>query len=415
MSEAQRLVLEASQVVTCPGGAGPRRGEAMARIGLIENGAVAISGDRIESVGPRDELRTRIPDAERVDLSGHVLTAGFVDSHTHAVFGRWRLDEYELRCAGLPYMEIARRGGGINASVLDLRERSEQELVDLSRERLRRMLQHGTTTAEVKSGYGLRLEDELKMLRVIQTLDAEGWIDLVPTFLGAHAIPPEYRDRRSEYVDSLVREMIPAVADSGLAIFCDVFLEPGAYTPDETRRILEAALDHGLVPRIHADEFESSAGAELAVEFGAASADHLGAVSDAGIAALARSETVATLLPGTLCFLGHRKFPPARRLIEQGAAVALASDFNPGSSPTVNLQMVMSLACSQLRMSPAEALVAATANGAAALRLGDGRGSLEAGAPADLAVFGVADYRMIPYLYGQNHCVAVWKQGVRVY
>ncbi len=360
MSEAQRLVLEASQVVTCPGGAGPRRGEAMARIGLIENGAVAISGDRIESVGPRDELRTRIPDAERVDLSGHVLTAGFVDSHTHAVFGRWRLDEYELRCAGLPYMEIARRGGGINASVLDLRERSEQELVDLSRERLRRMLQHGTTTAEVKSGYGLRLEDELKMLRVIQTLDAEGWIDLVPTFLGAHAIPPEYRDRRSEYVDSLVREMIPAVADSGLAIFCDVFLEPGAYTPDETRRILEAALDHGLVPRIHADEFESSAGAELAVEFGAASADHLGAVSDAGIAALARSETVATLLPGTLCFLGHGKFPPARRLIEHGAAVALASDFNPGSSPTVNLQMVMSLACSQLRMSPAEALVAAT-------------------------------------------------------
>lgn len=415
MSEPQRLVLEATQVVTCPGGAGARRGEAMARIGLIEDGAVAISGGRIESVGPREKLRARIPEAERVDLSGHVLTPGLVDSHTHAVFGRWRLDEYELRCAGVPYMEIARRGGGINASVLDLRERSEQELVELGRERLRRMLEHGTTTAEVKSGYGLRLEDELKMLRVIRTLDAEGRIDLVPTFLGAHAIPPEYRDRRADYIDTLVREMIPAVADSGLAVFCDVFLEPGAYTPAETRRILEAAVDHGLVPRIHADEFESSAGAELAVEFGAASADHLGAVSDAGIAALARSETVATLLPGTLCFLGRGKLPPARRLIEQGAAVALATDFNPGSSPTVNLQMVMSLACSQLRMSPAEALVAATANGAAALRLGDSRGSLEAGAPADLAAFGVPDYRMIPYLYGQNHCVAVWKRAVRVH
>jgi imidazolonepropionase len=387
----------------------------MSRIGLIEDGAVAISEGRIEAVGPREQIRARYPEVERVDLSGHVLTPGLVDSHTHAVFGRWRLDEYELRCAGVPYMEIARRGGGINASVLDLRERSEQELVDLSRERLRCMLEHGTTTAEVKSGYGLTLEDELKMLRVARKLDAEGWIDIVPTFLGAHAIPPEYRDRRPEYIDLLVREMIPAVAESGLAIFCDVFMEPGAYTPEETRRVLEAAADHGLVPRIHADEFESSGGAELAVEFGAASADHLGAVSEAGIAALARSETVATLLPGTLFFLGRGKYPPARRLIERGAAVALATDFNPGSSPTVNLQVVMSLACSQLGMSPGEALVAATVNGAAALRLVDGRGTLEAGAAADLVAFRVADYRMISYLYGRNHCVGVWKRGLRVH
>lgn len=414
MSKEQQLVVEASQVLTCPGGPGPRRGEAMSRIGLIEDGAVAISGDRIEAVGPREQLRARFPEVDRVDLSGHVLTPGLVDSHTHAVFGRWRLDEYELRCAGVPYMEIARRGGGINASVLDLRERSEDELVQLGCDRLRRMLEHGTTTVEVKSGYGLTLEHELKMLRVVRRLDTEEWIDLIPTFLGAHAIPPEYRERRSDYVDLLVREMIPAVAESGLAIFCDVFLEPGAFTPQETRRVLKAAVDHGLVPRIHADEFESSGGAELAVEFGAASADHLGAVSEEGVRALAHSETVATLLPGTLFFLGRGKYPPARTLIDHGAAIALATDFNPGSSPTVNLQVIMSLACSQLSMSPAEALVAATANGAAALRLRDGRGSLEPGAAADLAAFGVADYRMIPYLYGSNHCVGVWKRGRRV-
>jgi imidazolonepropionase len=276
------------------------------------------------------------------------------------------------------------------------------------------MLEHGTTTAEVKSGYGLTVEDELKMLRVIEELAGEEWIELVPTFLGAHAFPPEYRERREGYVDLVVKEMLPAVAEAGLAVFCDVFMEPGVYTPEETRRVLEAAVEHGLVPRLHADEFESSGGAELAAEFGAASADHLGAISEPGIAALADSRTVATLLPGTLLFLGKTNYPPARKLIDAGAAVALATDFNPGSSPTVNLQIVMSLACSRLGMSPAEAFVAATANGAAALRLGDGRGTLEPGAPADIAAFGVPDYRLVPYLYGSNHCAGVWKRGVRV-
>ncbi len=369
---------------------------------------------RVEAVGTQIELRERFAAAQRVDLDGHVLTPGLVDSHTHAVFGRWRLDEYELRCAGVPYMQIARRGGGINASVQDLRRRSEQELADLGRARLRRMLEHGTTTAEVKSGYGLTVEDELKMLRVIQALSEEDWIDLVPTFLGAHSFPAEYRDRRDEYVELVASVMIPAVAESGLATFCDVFMEPGVFTPDETRRILSAAVEHGLVPRIHADEFESSGGAELAAEFGAASADHLGAITDAGIDALAGSDTVATLLPGTLLFLGKDDYPPARKLVDRGAAVALATDFNPGSSPTVNLQIVMSVACSTLGMSPAEALVAATANGAAALQLQDGRGTLEPGAPADIAAFGVPDYRLIPYLYGSNHCVGVWKRGRRV-
>ncbi len=415
MAEPVVLVLEAAQVLTCPGGGGPRRREALSNIGLIEDGAVAIRDGRVEAVAKRSELRSRFPDAERVDLTGHVLTPGLVDSHTHAVFGGWRLDEYELRCAGVSYMEIAKRGGGINASVEDLRARSEEELVELARVRLRQMVEHGTTTVEVKSGYGLALEDELKMLRVIRTLSGEDWISLLPTFLGAHSIPPEYRERRAEYVELVARVMIPAVAEAGLAVFCDVFMEPGVFTPTETRRILEAAAEHGLVPRIHADEFESSGGAELAAEYDAASADHLGAVSEEGITALAGSETVATLLPGTLFFLGKDGYPPARKLIDRGVAVALATDFNPGSSPTVNLQIVMSLACSRLGMSPAEAFVAATANGAAALRLADGSGTLQPGAPADIAVFGVPDYRLVPYLYGGNHCVAVWKRGRRIH
>ncbi len=415
MADSGGILLEASQLLTCPGGTAARRGESQSRVGLVTDGALAIRDGRVEAVGSRDELRRRFSDYEVIEYDRHVLTPGLVDSHTHAVFGRWRLDEYEQRCAGVPYMEIAKRGGGINASVLDLRGRSEGELLALGEERLRRMLEHGTTTVEVKSGYGLTVEDELKMLRVIAELNRLPWLDLVPTFLGAHAFPPEYRDRREQYVDLIVAEMIPAVAASGLARFCDVFMEPGVYTEGETRRVLEAAIENGLVPRIHADEFESSGGAELAVRYAAASADHLGAVSEVGIEALAGSDTVATLLPGTLLFLGKGNYPPARRLIERGAAVALATDFNPGSSPTVNLQIIMSLACSQLGMSPAEAFVAATANGAAALRLGDGRGTLEPGAPADVAVFAVPDYRLIPYLYGSNHCVAVWKGGKRVH
>lgn len=414
MPDGRTTLLEADQVLTCPGGTGPRREEEMSRIGSIDHGAVAIAGGRVKAVGSREEIESRFPEAERFAFPGHVLAPGLVDSHTHAVFGRWRLDEYEMRCAGVPYMEIARRGGGINASVMDLRGRSEEELFDLGRNRLRDVVAHGTTTVEIKSGYGLDLDSELKMLRVIARLGEEPWIDVVPTFLGAHAFPPEYAGRQDDYVRLLVEEMIPAIAEARLAVFCDVFLEPGVYTPDQARRVLDAALENGLIPRLHADEFESSGGAELAAELGAASADHLGAISDGGISALARSGTVATLLPGTLLFLGKRNYPPARRLIDAGAAVALATDFNPGSSPTVNLQLIMSLACSQLGMAPAEALVAATANGAAALRLDDGRGTLEPGAAADIALFAVPDYRLIPYCYGVNHCVGVWKAGERV-
>lgn len=411
MPETEILLLEADQVVTCRS-AGPRpRREGMAGADIIQGGAVAVRDGRVAAVGDAVPLRRQYARARQLSFPGHVLAPGFVDSHTHAVFGRWRVEEYEMRCAGESYMEIAREGGGISASVQDLRARSEDELVDLTRNRLRRMLAHGTTTVEVKSGYGLRLEDELKMLRAARRVGDEGWIDVVPTFLGAHSLPPEYRDRRGDYVKLVAEEMVPAVAEAGLAVFCDVFMEPGVFSRSETERVLRAALDHGLVPKLHADELEYSGGAEVAVEYHAASADHLGSVSDAGIAALARSETVATLLPGTLLFLGRKRYAPARELVDRGATVALATDFNPGSSPAVNLQLMLTLACSQMRLSPAEAMVAATAGGAAALRLDDGRGTLRPGAPADIALFDVPDFRLVPYLYGTNHCVAVWKRG----
>jgi imidazolonepropionase len=326
----------------------------------------------------------------------------------------WRAAEYALRSQGVPYMEIARRGGGIHASVRDVRMRTEAELVSLTRPRLQRMLRLGTTTAEVKSGYGLETESELRMLRAIRRLDEEGPLDLVPTFMGAHEVPPDFVGGADGYADHVAREMIPAVAAEGLARFCDVFMEPGVFDAAQTRRILEAGLAHGLLPRLHADELENSGAAETAVAMGAASADHLGAVSEAGIAALAASETVATLLPMTLLFLGKKRFAPARRLRDAGAHIALATDFNPGSAPSPSMPLVLMLACSQLGLGPLEAIHAATAGGARALRLQDGRGTLTEGAPADLVLWDVADHREIPYQFGFPPIAGVWKRGVQV-
>jgi imidazolonepropionase len=382
--------------------------------GVRRGSAVAVEGGRIAAIGPAPDLRRRWPQARHESWSGCVLVPGFVDSHTHAVFGRWRIEEFEARARGRTYMEIHAGGGGIGASVRDVRALDEQALLERARPRLRRLLEHGTTTVEIKSGYGLRLEDELKTLRVIRALATEGPLDVVATFLGAHAIAPELVDRRDAYVSAVVEEMIPRVAAEGLAEFCDVFVEPGVFTLAEGERILGAAREYGLGVKLHADEFEWSGGAELAVRHGAVSADHLGAISDAGLRALAESVTVATLLPGTALFLGHTRYAPARRLIDAGAAVALATDFNPGTSPTTHLPLMMSLAVTQMRMTPAEALAAATVNGAAALGRRDGLGTLTPGAPADLAAFRVTEYREIAYRYGENHCVAVWKRGVRV-
>ena len=374
---------------------------------LVEDGVIA-------RVGAADELMQAAPDAERVDCRGRVMTPGFVDSHTHAVFGRWRSDEYALRCAGVPYMEIARRGGGINASVRDLRDRSEDELVALTRPRLQAMLQNGTTTAEVKSGYGLTTEDELKMLRVVRRLAAEGPLELHATLLAAHEFPPEYAQRRDDYVELIIRETIPAAAAAGLARFCDVFMEPGVFTGEQTRQILRAGKAHGLIPKLHADELEWSGGAEVAAELDAASADHLGRISDGGITALAGSNTVATLLPATLFFLGRTGYAPARRLLDAGAEVALATDFNPGSAPSPRMPLVLTIACSQMGLSPIEALVAATRGGARALRLEEGQGTIRAGAPADLVLWNTPHYTEIVYRFGETLISGVWKRGRKV-
>jgi imidazolonepropionase len=390
----------------------------MADAGVRTEVCVCIEGDRIAGVGLLHELRTQFPGAREIDCRGGVITPGLVDSHTHGVFGRPRYDEQEMRAAGLDYMEIARRGGGIHSSVRDLRTQGEDTLYELARTRLLRLASFGTTTVEVKSGYGLTLADELKTLRVIARLASTLPLRIIPTFLGAHEIPLEHRgsaDARQSYIDTIIHEMIPAVTADRLARFADVFCETGVYTVDESRAILTAARNAGLLIKLHADELTSFGGAELAASLGATSADHLAAISDAGIVALAEGSTVATLLPGTMLFLGKTKHAPARRLIEAGVPVALATDFNPGTSPTPNLPLVLTLGVSQLHLSVAEAIVAATANGAAALALADQIGQIAPGFSADLALFDVRDVRELPYWYGDNRCIATFARGKPCY
>lgn len=413
------ILLNASEIVTCAGPARARRAPEMRDAGVRAGHGLAI-GDhgRILAVAPDRELLAQFRGATAVDCARGVLTPGFVDSHTHAIFGRSRHAEQELRAAGVGYMEIARQGGGIHSSVRDLRERSEDELVALAAERLTRLAAYGSTTIEVKSGYGLSLESELRTLRVIRRLGEILPVRLVPTFLGAHEVPLEYREAprsREAYIALLVDEMIPAVAGESLARFCDIFCEPGVYTVGEARRILGAARRHGMALKLHADELEHAGAAELAAEIGATSADHLAAVSELGIKALAASGTVATLLPGTMLFLGRSKQAPARALLDAGCAIALASDFNPGTSPTVNFPLILTLGVSQLRLSVAEALVAATVNGAAALGLAGEVGQLAPGFGADIALFDVRDHREIPYWYGDHRCVATWVRGHRAW
>lgn len=383
----------------------------MAAVEVLEDAAVLIVGERVAWVGPRADAAAA--GARQVEVSG-VLFPGFIDCHTHAVFGAPRLDDHERRALGEDYKAIAAAGGGILQSVRDVRARTEDELAALTRARLATLLAHGATTIEVKSGYGLDLETELKQLRVIRRLAAGepgGGATLVPTFLGAHEVPPEYRADRAAYVRLLCEEMIPAVARERLARCCDAFCEPGVFTPAQTREILTAARRHGLALKLHADELDGSGGAELAVELGALSADHLAAVSDAGIRALAASATVAVLLPATMVFLGRRAQAPARRLIDAGAAVALATDFNPGSSPTPALPLVMTLGVSQLGLRHTEAVTAVTVNAAAAVGLAAERGQIAPGFVADLVVAAVDDWREVAYWLGGNVVSAVWTAG----
>lgn len=408
------IIRNIGQLITMDGTDGPRRGPSMRELGLVEGGAVASAAGLVLAAGPESEVMASVetgPGTTVVDADGGVVTPGLVDPHTHAVFAATRESEFAMRVEGASYEEIAEAGGGIRSSVRSLRHASPDLLRENGRTTLDRMLEYGTTTAEVKSGYGLSLESELKMLRVISELVDTHVVDIVPTFLGAHEFPDEWRDDREGYVDHLIDDMMPAVAAEKLARFCDVFCEEGVFTVEQSRRVLTAARAHGMEPKLHADELHAFGAAELAAELKAASADHLVCVSDDGIAALAASGVVAVLLPGTTLSLGHTGFAPARKMIEAGVPVALATDCNPGSSMTESMQIILALASMMLRMTPEEGLVAATVNAAAALRAGDVLGSLAPGRQCDVVIWEVDDYRAIPYHYGVNLVAAVVKRG----
>jgi imidazolonepropionase len=409
------LLRNIAQIVTLAGGPVPRIGNSMSDLGIIENGAILIRGDRIVWVGPTKDIPVREAGIryQTVDGVGLDLLAlpGFVDSHTHPVFGGTRAEEYDLRIQGRSSQDIAATGGGISASVAQLRAAPMNQLLEKTERHFRQFLAHGTTTIEAKSGYDLGLEEELKSLHVLAALRERSRLEIIPSFLGAHVVPHEHAGARAEYIRAIKEEMIPQVVQESLAQFCDVFCEDGYFTVDEARSILLAAKDAGLGIRIHADELTHSGGAKLAAELGALSADHLQHIDDADIDLLKQAGTVATLLPGVAFNLGLMRYAPARKLIAAGVPVAIATDFNPGTCFTLNMQIILAIACTQMQMTPAEAITAATINGAYSLGLSDRLGTLEEGKQADIVLMDVSDYRELPYFFGINHCVVTVKKG----
>ncbi|MFZ0884253.1 MAG: imidazolonepropionase, partial [Candidatus Acidiferrales bacterium] len=387
------LITGCSQLLTLRGPV-PRRGKSLAELGIIRDGAILVREDRVAAIGPRrriEKLRAARR-AEKLDLAGRVVLPGFVDSHTHLIFPASRAAEYEQRLAGATYEEIARKGGGIRSTVAHLRRAPAAQLETRAIANLNEFAAHGTTTIEAKSGYGLDWKSELKMLELLSHLHQHHPLDIRVTFLGAHVVPHEFRKRPDAYVDLLVKQWIPTVAMAGLAEFCDVYCDRGAFTVPQSRRILAAGRAGGLVPRIHAEQLANTGAARLAIELQAASADHLEKINRNDIHALALSNVVCTLLPGCCFHLGLAHYAPARALIDAGAIVGIATDFNPGTSPTLSMSMILSLACTQMRMTPAEAIAAATINPAYSLRQHDRVGSLDVGKYADIAAFDVADY-----------------------
>lgn len=415
MVKADLLVKNVGQLVTVAGCSWkPKRGSELAEPGIINDGAVAAREGLITYVGSAAGVPEQVElmeGAAVIDAGGKVLLPGLVDPHTHLVFAGSREDEFEMKIKGAAYLDILAGGGGILSSVRATRAAAEGDLVKVGRKYLSEMLGQGTTTAEVKSGYGLTLEDEMKQLRAIRVLQGSQPVDLVPTFLGAHAIPEEYRGNPEAFVELVIQEMLPAVASSGLAECCDVFCEEGVFNIEQSRRILQAARRLGFKLKLHADEIVPLGGAELAAELEALSADHLVAITRRGIEKMAASQTVAVLLPATTFCLMGSKYAPAREMIEAGVAVALAGDFNPGSSPVNSLPVVMGIACRQLKMTPAEAVSAVTINAAHAIGRAAEVGSIEVGKKADLVVFDAVDYRSIAYRFGTNLVEKVIKSG----
>ncbi len=394
----------------------PRRGASLSELGIVHDAAVLCLGGKIVSVGSTKDalrdpwLKKNRKNVTEIDCRGRVVLPGFVDSHTHPVFIHPRLVDFEKRISGANYEEIAEAGGGIRSSIDGVRKASKAALTQKVLAALADLALHGTTTVEAKSGYGLNLESEVKSLQAIRAAARQWPGSVVPTFLGAHVVPPEYRGRSQEYVDLVCNEMMPAIAKRKLAQFVDVFSDRGAFSAEETAQIFAAAEGHNLAVRAHIGQLSETRLGPL-LRYQPASLDHMDHVNDADLPALAQSGTVATFVPGANYFLGLARYPEARRFIESGVAVALATDYNPGSSPTLSMPMAMSLACTHMKMSPAEAIAAATINGAWALRLAGRKGSVEAGKDADLAVFAVSDYREIPYWFGSNRCALTIMNG----